>query len=144
MIKNLGRLMPISRRRAVRQLPGSAHVIKRPIMDSPWAEALNARRIDYAIVETDGHLREINYRITIQNVSRRDLQTRIAEKAGIPYLKEATTDEAIIKKDSSYAFFYSSRYHIITSMIVGHGSKACWVFFVFDTNFPYTYLSKEV
>ena len=72
------------------------------------------------------------------------LRSDISELVGIPYLKEATKDEANEMLETGSCLIYGQHSRLIFPCIVGFEDKAHWVFFIVDTRAPFTYLSRQV
>jgi hypothetical protein len=72
------------------------------------------------------------------------LQGEISKLAGIPYLKEATKDEADKVANEIRSFYYGRSLRMIFPCILSVTGQARWVFFIVDCGAPLTYISTEV
>jgi hypothetical protein len=71
------------------------------------------------------------------------LHNEISELVGIPYLKEATKEEADKEVDSLRGFVYGDKYRMILPCVLKIEDKAHWVFFIVG-GAPLTYISTQV
>jgi len=85
-----------------------------------------------------------DYDVLITDVNDNKLRTEVSELVGIPYLKEATKDEANEKVKIGHAIIYGIKQRSIFPCIVSFQDKARWVFFIVDSSSPLTYLSVQV
>jgi hypothetical protein len=85
-----------------------------------------------------------DYDVLITDVNDNKLRTEISELVGIPYLKEATKDEANNKVKIGHGIIYGMKQRTIFPCIVSFQDKAHWVFFIVDSGSPLTYLSVQV
>ena len=85
-----------------------------------------------------------DFDVLLTDLSDNTLRSEVADIVGIPYLQEATEDEANKVVKAVQVFIYGAKYRTIFRCTVGMKDKAHWVFFVVDTGAPLTYLSKQV
>jgi len=85
-----------------------------------------------------------DYDVLITDVDDNILRTEVSELVGIPYLKEATKDEANDKVRIGHCIIYGMKQRTIFPCIVSFLDKAHWVFFIVDSGSPLTYLSVQV
>lgn len=85
-----------------------------------------------------------DYDVLISDVDDDILRTDLSELMGIPYLKEATKDEANDKVDIGHCIIYGMKQRTIFPSIVSFQDKARWVFFILVPGSPLTYLSVQV
>jgi hypothetical protein len=81
--------------------------------------------------------------VFLTEVSDMKLRSEVAAMAGVPYLGEASKDEADKVMETCEGFVYG-QYRTILPCVVGLGDQARWVFFVVDSSAPATYLSVPV
>jgi hypothetical protein len=72
------------------------------------------------------------------------LQSEISELVGIPYLKEATKDEADKVAREIRGFLYGRKLRPILPCVLSIDDKSRWVFFVVHSGSPLTYISSQV
>jgi hypothetical protein len=84
-----------------------------------------------------------DYDVLITDIDNNTLQSEISKLAGIPYLKEATKDEADKVPKKIRGFTYGSKFRQILPCVLNIEDQARWVFFV-DSGAPLTYISTQV
>ena len=84
------------------------------------------------------------YDLWITDIKHKTLKTIIAEEIGIPYLSEATEDEANEKVKVGIGYIYGLKKRTLVPFVVKHREEIRWVFFVVDSGASVTYLSKQV
>jgi hypothetical protein len=72
------------------------------------------------------------------------IHSEISKLVGIPYLKEATKDEADNVVRELDGFIYGQKIRMIFPCVLSVGDKARWVFFLVHSGSPLTYISAEV
>ena len=82
--------------------------------------------------------------VLISDMDSHTLHSDISKFVGIPYLKEATKDEADKVVTSIQAFVYGRTFRNILPFILSINKKARWIFFIVDTGSPLTFISAEV
>jgi hypothetical protein len=87
---------------------------------------------DYDVLITD-----------LTDINDHTLHNEISELVGIPYLKEATKEEADKEADSLRGFVYGQKYRMILPSVLKMKGKAHWVFFIVGGS-PLTYVSTQV
>ena len=91
-----------------------------------------------------------DYDVLITDISDNKLRTEIAELLGVPYLQEATKDEANKKIEIATGMTYTTsitdgaKSRMVFPCVVSFKDNARWVFFIVDTSAPLTYLSAHV
>jgi len=85
-----------------------------------------------------------DFDVLITDMDDNSLRTEISELIGIPYLKEATKDEANDEVEIGHCIIYGMKQRKIFPCIVRFKDKARWVFFIVDSGSPLTYLSVQV
>jgi hypothetical protein len=85
-----------------------------------------------------------NYDVLITDIDNNTLHSEISELVGIPYLKEATKDEADHVAGEIHGFIYGRTFRMILPFVLNIEDKARWVFFIMDSGAPLTYLSTQV
>jgi len=86
-----------------------------------------------------------DYDVLITDIKDHTLHNEISDLVGIPYLKEATKEEADKEADSLPGFVYGDKYRMILPCVLKIEDKAHWVFFlVVDGGSPLTYVSAQV
>jgi hypothetical protein len=85
-----------------------------------------------------------DYDVLVTDMNNETLESEISELVGIPYLKEATKDEADKVAEEIRGFTYGFRRHQILPCVVSIGDMARWVFFIVDSGAPTTYISTQV
>ena len=91
-----------------------------------------------------------DYDVLITDMSDNKLRTEIAELLGVPYLQEATKDEANKKIEIATGMTYTTsitdgaKSRMVFPCVVSFKDNARWVFFIVDTSAPLTYLSAHV
>ena len=72
------------------------------------------------------------------------LQSEISELVGIPYLQEATKDQADEVAREIHGFLYGRKLRQILPCVLSIEDKSRWVFFVVASGAPLTYISSHV
>jgi hypothetical protein len=72
------------------------------------------------------------------------LHSEISKLVGIPYLKEATKDEADHVAEEIHGVLYGQKLRMIFPCVLSVEDKARWVFFTVHSGSPLTYISAEV
>jgi len=72
------------------------------------------------------------------------LHSEISELLDIPYLKEATNDEADKVARQISGYMYGQKLHLILPCVLSIEDKARWVFFIVDPWASLTFISTEV
>jgi hypothetical protein len=72
------------------------------------------------------------------------LHSDISKLVGIPYLMEATKDEADKVVTSIQGFVYGQLFRSILPCVLSIGGMSRWIFFLVTTGSPLTYISAEV
>ena len=85
-----------------------------------------------------------DYDVLITDVDDHTLHNEISDLVGIPYLKEATKEEADKVADSLRGFVYGNKYRMILPCVLRIEDKAHWVFFIVNGGAPLTYISTQV
>jgi len=85
-----------------------------------------------------------DYDVLITDIDYSTLDKEISEIVGIPYLKEATNEEADKVADSLRGFVYGKKFRMILPCVLKIGDKARWIFFIVDGGAPLTYISTQV
>jgi len=85
-----------------------------------------------------------NYDVLITEVDNNTLHSEISKLVDIPYLKEATKDEADKVAKEIRGFYYGRSLRMIFPCILSMKGQARWVFFIVDSGAPLTYISAEV
>jgi hypothetical protein len=85
-----------------------------------------------------------DYDVLIMDMDNNTLHSEISKLVDIPYLQEATKDEADKVATEVRGFLYGQRRCMILPCVVSIQDKACWVFFIVDPGSPLTYISAEV
>jgi len=71
-----------------------------------------------------------DYDVLITDVDDHTLHNEISDLVGIPYLKEATKEEADKVADSLRGFVYGRKYRMIAPCVLKIEDNAHWVFFI--------------
>jgi hypothetical protein len=77
-------------------------------------------------------------------VNKDTLHTDISKVIGIPYLKEATKDEADKVAREINGVLYGETFRMILPCVLSAKDTARWVFFLVDSGCPSNYISAEV
>jgi hypothetical protein len=85
-----------------------------------------------------------DYDVLLTDMDNTILHSEISELVGIPYLKEATKEEADKLAREIQGFVYGRKFREILPCVLSIEDKARWVFFVVDSGAPLTYISTEV
>jgi hypothetical protein len=87
---------------------------------------------------------EHNYDVLDTDTHNDTLYFEISKLVGIPYLKEATKDEANKVADQIHGVLYGPKLRMIFPCVLSIEDKARWVFFTVHSGSPLTYISKQV
>jgi hypothetical protein len=104
----------------------------------------NVARGTFVDIHDIGGVDPNDYDVLIPDVNDHTLHNEISDLVGIPYLKEATKEEADKVADSLHGFLYGRKYRMILPCVVKIEDKAHWVFFIVDSGAPLTYISTQV
>lgn len=85
-----------------------------------------------------------DYDVLITDIDDNKLHNEISDRVGIPYLKEATKEEADKVADSLRGFLYGEKFRMMLPCILKIKDEARWVFFIVDGGAPLTYISTQV
>ena len=85
-----------------------------------------------------------DYDVVIADIDSNTLQSEISKIVDIPYLKEATKDEADKTPKDIHGFIYGRPFRMILPCVLSIRDKARWVFFIVDSGAPFTYISTQV
>jgi hypothetical protein len=85
-----------------------------------------------------------DYDVLLSDVDKDTLHTDISKVVGIPYLKEATKDEADKVAREINGVLYGESFRMIFPCVLSAKDTARWVFFIVDSGAPSNYISAEV
>jgi len=85
-----------------------------------------------------------DFDVLITDVDDNTLHNEISDLVGVPYLKEATKEEADKVADTLRGFIYGRKYRMILPCVLKIEDKAHWVFFMVNSGAPLTYISTQV
>ena len=85
-----------------------------------------------------------DYDVLITDMTNETLQSEISELVGIPYLQEATKDQADEVAREIHGFLYGRKLRQILPCFLSIEDKSRWVFFFVDSGAPLTYISSHV
>ena len=85
-----------------------------------------------------------DYDVLLSDMDNNTLHSEISKLVGIPYLEEATKDEADKVIEEINGFLYGPKHHLILPCVLSIEDKARWVFFIVDPGSPLTYISTQV
>jgi hypothetical protein len=85
-----------------------------------------------------------DYDVLLTDMDRDTLHTDISKVVGIPYLKEATKEEADKVALEIPGVLYGETFRTIFPCVLCAKDTARWVFFIVDSGAPSTYISAEV
>jgi hypothetical protein len=105
-------------------------------------EAIDRR--EFIDIHDVGGVDPEDFDILITDMTDNNLRSDVAELIGMPYLGKATADEASKVVDVGHGIVYGRKLHPILPCIVSSNDKARWVFFLYNTGAPLTYLSAQV
>jgi hypothetical protein len=103
-----------------------------------------SKRGQYVNIFDIGRVDPKDYDVLITDIDSNTLQSEISELVDIPYLKEATKDEADKTPIDIHGFVYGWTFRMILPCVLGIQDKARWVFFIVDSGAPSTYISTQV
>jgi hypothetical protein len=101
-------------------------------------------RGEFIDIHDVGGVEPEDFDVLISDMNHNNLRSDVAELIGMPYLGKATTDEANKVVDVGHGIVYGRKLRPILPCIVSSNDKAYWVFFIYDTSAPLTYLSTQV
>lgn len=104
-------------------------------------------RGDYIDIHDIGGVDPNDYDVLITDITDMNdniLRSNVSDLVGIPYLREATKDEANNKVQIGHCFIYGRNLRTIFPCVVSYRDKAYWVFFIVSSGAPLTYLSASV
>src|SRR5262249_55940838 len=104
----------------------------------------NIARGRFVDIHDIGGLDPKSYDVLIPDIDDHTLHNEISDLVGIPYLKEATKEDADKVADSLRGFVYGDQYCMILPCVLKIEDKAHWVFFIVDSGAPLTYISTQV
>ena len=85
-----------------------------------------------------------DYDVLITDMDNDTLHSEISKLVDIPYLKEATKDEADKVATEIHGFIHGQKLRMILPCVVSIEDKARWVFFIVDPGSPLTFISSHV
>jgi hypothetical protein len=85
-----------------------------------------------------------DYDVLLSDMDNNTLRSEVSKRAGIPYLQEASKDEADEVPGEINGFFYGPKSRMILPCVLSIENKARWVFFIVDGGAPVTYISSQV
>jgi hypothetical protein len=85
-----------------------------------------------------------DYDVVLSDMDKDTLHTDISKVVGIPYLKEATKDDADKVAREINGALYGETFCMIFPCVLSAKSTARWVFFIVDSGAPSNYISAEV
>ena len=85
-----------------------------------------------------------SYDVLITEVDNNTLHSEISKLVDIPYLKEATKDEADKVAREINGVLYGETFGMIFPCVLSAKDTARWVFFIVDSGAPSNYISAEV
>jgi hypothetical protein len=101
-------------------------------------------RGEFVDIHNIGGVDPKDYDVLITDIDNDTLHSEISKLVDIPYLKEATKDEADTMPTKLHSFTYGKMFRMIFPCILGYKDQARWVFFIMDTSAPLTYISTQV
>jgi len=101
-------------------------------------------RGDYIDIHDISGVDPNSYDVLITDINDNTLRSNISDFIGIPYLREATKDDANKKVQIGHSFIYGQNFRTIFPCVVSYEDKAHWVFFIVSSGAPLTYLSASV
>jgi hypothetical protein len=104
----------------------------------------NIARGKFVDIHDIGPVDPKDYDVLITDVTDHTLHNEISDLVGIPYLKEATKEEADKVAESLRGFVYGRKYRMMLPCVLKVEDKAHWVFFLVDGGSPLTYISTQV
>ena len=85
-----------------------------------------------------------DYDVLLTDMDNDTLHSGVSKRVGIPYLEEATKDEADKVPGEINGFLYGAKSRPILPCVLSIEDKARWVFFIVDSGVPVTYISSQV
>lgn len=85
-----------------------------------------------------------DFDVLITDINHDKLRTEVSELIGIPYLQQATEDEANKIVTIADGLIYGNKFRNIFPCVVSYKGNARWIFFIVDIGAPVTYLSSQV
>jgi hypothetical protein len=101
-------------------------------------------RSEFVDVHDISGMNSKDYDVLITEVDNDTLHSKISKLVDIPYLKEATKDEADKVAKEVRGFYYGRSLRMIFPCVFSIEDQARWVFFIVDPGVPLTYISTEV
>ena len=89
-------------------------------------------------------VRPSDFDVLLTDLDEETLKDEIPRYIGIPFLKEATEEEAAKVATELHGRIYSGTFRQVLPCVLSHKNKARWVFFLIDTGAPFTYISPQV
>jgi hypothetical protein len=101
-------------------------------------------RGEFVDIHDIGRADPTDYDVLITDVDDSILRSQISELVGVPYLQEATKEEANKVVETGSGFLYGRNSRTIFPCVVSYNGDARWIFFIVDSSSPLTYLSAPV
>jgi hypothetical protein len=101
-------------------------------------------RGEFVDIHDIGGVSPNDYDVLITDVNDNTLHSEISKLVGIPYLEEATKDEAVKVASKLHGFSYGQMFRLILPCVVSTTDQARWIFFIVHTGAPLTYISTQV
>jgi hypothetical protein len=101
-------------------------------------------RGEFVDIHDIGGVNPKDYDVLITDINNDTLHSEISKLVDIPYLKEATKDDADKMPREIQGFMYGQKRLMILPCVVSIRDQARWVFFIVDPGSPLTYISTEV
>lgn len=101
------------------------------------------RRGEFVDIHDIGGVDPQDYDVLITDLNHEKLESEISELVGIPFLKEATKDEAETVAKKIHGFIYGRRFRLILPCVLTTNDMSRWVFFIVDSGAPLTYISSQ-
>jgi hypothetical protein len=93
-------------------------------------------RGEFVDVHDIGGVDPKDHDVLITDMNNETLKSEISELVGIPYLREATKDEADKVAEEIRGFTHGWKRHQMLPCVLGIGDMARWVFFIVDPVVP--------
>jgi hypothetical protein len=101
-------------------------------------------RGEFIDIHDIGGVNPNDYDVLFTDIDNDILHSEISKIVDIPYLREATKDEADKVAEEISCFTHSWKRHPILPCVLGIDNMARWVFFIVDPGSPLTYISSQV
>jgi len=101
-------------------------------------------RGEFVDIHDIGGVEPKDYDVLLTDIDNDKLHSEISKLVGIPYLKEATKDEADKVAEEIHGFAYGQKFRLIVPCVLGIEDKARWVFFIVGSGAPLTFISTQV